>query len=63
MSTEDREYIVNGIRNFLQSDQIIVSDTNELVKSTDIAVLVLNLFFDLSTWTTVPWCLFVTAEP
>jgi hypothetical protein len=50
VSTEDREYIVNGIRNFLQSDQIIVSDTNELVKSTDIAVLVLNLFFDLSTY-------------
>jgi ABC-type antimicrobial peptide transport system permease subunit len=59
VSTEDREYIVNGIRNFLQSDQIIVSDTNELVKSTDIAVLVLNLFFDLIAVIVITICFFV----
>jgi hypothetical protein len=45
--TEERERIVNGLRNFLQSDQILVSDTENVVRSTDTAITILNLFFNL----------------
>lgn len=46
---EQRDSIVNGLRNFIKSDRIQVTDTAEIVRSTDIAVLILNLFFNIGT--------------
>jgi hypothetical protein len=48
-SFEQRDAIVNGLRNFIKSDRIQVTDTTEIVHSTDIAVLILNLFFNIGT--------------
>jgi ABC-type antimicrobial peptide transport system permease subunit len=58
-SMDERERIVNGLRNFLQSDQILVSDTENVARSTDTAINILNLFFNLVALTVITICFFV----
>ncbi|KNC51045.1 uncharacterized protein AMSG_07026 [Thecamonas trahens ATCC 50062] len=58
-STEDRESIVNGMRNFIQNDLIQVIDVVELIKSTSIATEMLQLFFIIVSVITSLLCFFV----
>jgi hypothetical protein len=46
-STEDRETIANGLRNFINNSLTQLLDTADLVSSTQIAITLLTLFFNL----------------
>ena len=48
-SRDEREFVVNGLKNFVKSDLILVSDTTELINSSRFAISLLMLFFYVST--------------
>jgi len=41
--------VSNGLRNFIKNDQIVVTDTEQVVSATDAAINILNLFFNIGT--------------
>jgi len=55
----EREGVINGIRNFLNDDSIIVQNTQDLIDSTEIAVNLLDLFFYTVAGIAVILCFFV----
>ena len=44
---DQREGLANGIRNFLQTDRIVVTDTFTIIETTDTAIFVLDVFFNV----------------
>ena len=48
-SRDEREFVVNGLKNFVKSDLILVADTTELINSSRFAISLLMLFFYVST--------------
>eukprot|EP01114_Cavostelium_apophysatum_P002845 TRINITY_DN1253_c0_g3_i1.p1 TRINITY_DN1253_c0_g3~~TRINITY_DN1253_c0_g3_i1.p1 ORF type:complete len:1241 (+),score=361.47 TRINITY_DN1253_c0_g3_i1:25-3723(+) len=56
---DEREAIVNGMRNFITDDLIQVLDTTELVESTKVALDLLTLFFHVVSVIAVVLCFFV----
>ena len=45
----EREGVINGVRNYLKDDSIIVQNTQDVIDSTKIAVNLLDLFFYTGT--------------
>jgi len=58
-SFEEREKIINGLRNFINDDLIQVLDTNDVIGSTQVALDILTLFFNLVSVIAVILCFFV----
>lgn len=56
---DDREFIINGLKNFVDHDLILVSDTTELIESTAFAVDLLMVFFYAVTLIAIFLCFFV----
>jgi len=55
----DREFVLSSIRNFIEFDDIIISDTVNLMDQTSYASLILNLFFYTVTSIAMVLCFFV----
>eukprot|EP00026_Physarum_polycephalum_P001035 Phypoly_transcript_01036.p1 GENE.Phypoly_transcript_01036~~Phypoly_transcript_01036.p1 ORF type:complete len:1168 (+),score=174.37 Phypoly_transcript_01036:78-3581(+) len=55
----EREGVINGVRNFLSDDSIIVQNTQDIIDSTKIAVNLLDLFFYTVATISVILCFFV----
>ncbi|EGG18606.1 hypothetical protein DFA_04100 [Cavenderia fasciculata] len=55
----DREYIINGIKNFIKTDDIQVIDTQFLLGMTDTAVLLLDIFFYTVSGAAIALCFFM----
>lgn len=55
----EREGVINGIRNFLTDDSIVVQNTQDLIDSTEIAVNLLDVFFYTVATLAVILCFFV----
>jgi len=55
----EREGVINGVRNFLTDDSIIVQNTQDIIDSTKIAVNLLDLFFYTVAAISVILCFFV----
>lgn len=45
---QDREAVINGLRNFIEDDLIQVVDATDIVSSTKSALDLLTLFFNIS---------------
>lgn len=58
-SLEEREIIMNGLRNFIEDSTTVVLDTQDLLDSTDVATFVLLLFFDIIAIISAIMCFFV----
>jgi hypothetical protein len=56
---DDREFVINGIKNFVKSNLIIVTDTNDIIESTYYATSLLMLFFYVVTTISILLCFFV----
>ncbi|EGC28601.1 hypothetical protein DICPUDRAFT_159955 [Dictyostelium purpureum] len=55
----EREYIINGIRNFIKTDNIQVMDTQHLLDTTSTAVTILNIFFYTVSVASIILCFFM----
>lgn len=44
---ENREDVINGLRNFIPDSTVLVFDTTQLLSATDVAVNMLVLFFNI----------------
>eukprot|EP01129_Flabellula_baltica_P002816 TRINITY_DN1270_c0_g1_i1.p1 TRINITY_DN1270_c0_g1~~TRINITY_DN1270_c0_g1_i1.p1 ORF type:complete len:1128 (-),score=212.94 TRINITY_DN1270_c0_g1_i1:60-3026(-) len=58
-TTLEREDIINGIKNFVRSNSIIITDVAVIVSSTDTAILVLDIFFIVISIAVLVLCFFV----
>jgi ABC-type antimicrobial peptide transport system permease subunit len=58
-SGQDRETIMNGLRNFIDDDLVQVVNTPSLVSSTDTALELLTIFFNVISVVAVALCFFV----
>jgi len=56
---DEREFVMNGLKNFVKSDLILVSDTTELIESARFAVSLLLLFFYVIATIAILLCFFV----
>eukprot|EP01087_Luapelamoeba_hula_P011389 TRINITY_DN3089_c0_g1_i1.p1 TRINITY_DN3089_c0_g1~~TRINITY_DN3089_c0_g1_i1.p1 ORF type:complete len:1336 (+),score=202.48 TRINITY_DN3089_c0_g1_i1:44-4051(+) len=56
---DEREFVVNGLKNFVKYSNILVSDTTELIGSTQFAVSLLSLFFYVVSVIAMVLCFFV----
>ncbi len=48
---DQREFVINGLKNFIKHNRVLVSDTAELVGATVLATQLLMLFFYVGTST------------
>jgi ABC-type antimicrobial peptide transport system permease subunit len=55
---EQRDALTNGLRNFLKSDRIQLTDTAEIITATDTAITILNLFFNVVAMIVLILCFF-----
>ncbi|KAN0018407.1 hypothetical protein ACTFIU_011023 [Dictyostelium citrinum] len=55
----EREYVINGVRNFIKTDNIQVMDTQHLLDTTDTAVTILNIFFYTVSVASIVLCFFM----
>ncbi|KAK5577019.1 hypothetical protein RB653_001956 [Dictyostelium firmibasis] len=55
----EREYVINGVRNFIKTDNIQVMDTQHLLDTTDTAVTILNIFFYTVSVASIILCFFM----
>jgi hypothetical protein len=46
---DQREFVINGLKNFIKHNRVLVSDTAELVGATVLATQLLMLFFYVGT--------------
>jgi hypothetical protein len=58
-TSEEREVIMNGLRNFINDDLTVVFDTTDLLSTTAVATNVLLLFFDIVALISSILCFFV----
>jgi len=54
-----RDNIINGIRNFIKTDNIQVVDTRFLLNNTETAITILNLFFYVVSTASIILCFFM----
>ncbi|GAM21205.1 hypothetical protein SAMD00019534_043800 [Acytostelium subglobosum LB1] len=54
-----REFVVNGIKNFIKSNTVQVLDTAFLLETTDTAITLLNIFFYTVSITSIILCFFM----
>jgi hypothetical protein len=45
VTRDQREFVINGLKNFIKHNRVLVSDTAELVGATVLATQLLMLFF------------------
>jgi len=55
----DREGVINGIRNYLMDDSVVITNTLDLLQSTQVAVDMLDMFFYIVTVLAIILCFFV----
>eukprot|EP01117_Protostelium_nocturnum_P011015 TRINITY_DN3998_c0_g1_i1.p1 TRINITY_DN3998_c0_g1~~TRINITY_DN3998_c0_g1_i1.p1 ORF type:complete len:209 (+),score=43.24 TRINITY_DN3998_c0_g1_i1:284-910(+) len=58
-SEDEREYIVNGLRNFVKDSTTQIIDTKNVLDTTKVAVTLLNLFFYIVSVIAVSLCFLV----
>jgi len=58
-SRDDREFVINGLRNFLPNDQFLVFDTTDFVESASVAIDLLIVFFNVVSIIAVILCFFL----
>jgi len=56
---DQREFVINGLKNFIEHNRIIVLDTAELTGATSLATTLLMLFFYVVTGIAMVLCFFV----
>jgi len=55
----EREDIINALKTFVPDDLAFISNTKDILKSTDTAVLILNVFFDVVSMIIILLCFFL----
>jgi ABC-type antimicrobial peptide transport system permease subunit len=59
VTRDQREFVINGLKNFIKHNRVLVSDTAELVGATVLATQLLMLFFYVVTAIAMLLCFFV----
>lgn len=59
LSRDQREQVINGLRNYLPNDSFLVFDTTDLLKSTSVAINMLIVFFNVVSVIAVILCFFL----
>uniref|UniRef100_A0A6B2KXA1 ABC3 transporter permease C-terminal domain-containing protein n=1 Tax=Arcella intermedia TaxID=1963864 RepID=A0A6B2KXA1_9EUKA len=58
-SIQDREDVINALKIFIQDDLIFISNTKDILQSTDTAILILNVFFYIVALIIITLCFFL----
>jgi len=55
----DRDDVINGLKTFIKDDLIFIANTKDILKSTETAILILNVFFYVVAFIVIILCFFL----